>query len=144
MKEWMSNIPATRGGVLAFNQLRQLKNTFIVTATLVSRAAIEGGVDVDDALSLSDVYIQKCEIMNDLTQITSLQSRMIFDYTEMVEKIKSNNASSKLIFSTINYIHHHIDNNLTVEGIAKAMFISRSYLSHKFSEEMKMTISEYI
>lgn len=58
LKDLIDGIPAVRAGILADDQLRQLKNTFIVTATLVSRGAIRGGMDIDDALSLSDAYIQ--------------------------------------------------------------------------------------
>ena len=50
LKKWIADAPAVRGGILASDQLRQIKNTFIVTATLISRGAIRGGMDVDDAL----------------------------------------------------------------------------------------------
>ncbi len=49
LEQWVSTAPAIRAGVLAFDQLRQLRNTFIVTATLASRAAIRGGMAVEDA-----------------------------------------------------------------------------------------------
>ena len=66
LKEWISSAPAVRPGVMASDQLRQIKNTFIVTATLVSRAAIRGGMEAEDALALSDAYIQKCELLSDV------------------------------------------------------------------------------
>ena len=69
LKEWLKNAPAVRPGILSSDTLRQLKNTFIVTATLVSRAAIRGGMDVNDALSLSDAYIQKCELLSSFESI---------------------------------------------------------------------------
>ncbi|MBO4366648.1 MAG: hypothetical protein J5843_03215, partial [Clostridia bacterium] len=42
LRDWVSAAPAVRGGLLAPDQLRQMKNTFIVTATLASRSAIRG------------------------------------------------------------------------------------------------------
>lgn len=144
LRDWMDSIPAVRGGVLASDQLRQLKNIFIVTATLVSRAAIEGGMDSDEALSLSDAYIQKCELLNNMGEIISLQYHMVFDYTRKVEKLRSINISSRLILDTINYIRHHIAENVSAEDIAKAMFVSRTWLSHKFSRETGMTISDFV
>lgn len=77
LREWIKDIPAVHGGTLAFDQIRQLKNTFIITAALASRAAIRGGMDIDDAFTLSDAYIQKCELMNTIEQITNLQYHMI-------------------------------------------------------------------
>lgn len=50
LQGWIKSAPAVRGGILAPEQLRQMKNTFIVAATLASRAAIRGGMDVEDAL----------------------------------------------------------------------------------------------
>ena len=71
--EWLSHAPSVRGGVIANDALRQLKNTFIVTATLASRAAIKGGMSAEDALSLSDEYIKKCELLSSGEQIINLQ-----------------------------------------------------------------------
>ena len=81
LREWISSAPAVRGGLLASEQLRQMKNTFIVTTTLASRAAIRGGMDTEDAFSLSDSYIQQCELLNAPDRITNLQYHMILEYT---------------------------------------------------------------
>ena len=59
LTKWLTSAPAIRSGNVAQEQLRQRKNIFIVTVTLVSRAAIHGGMDVNDAFSLSDSYIQQ-------------------------------------------------------------------------------------
>ena len=69
LRQWIASAPAIRGGTLASDQLRQMKNTFVVTATLVSRAAIQGGLGTEDAFSLSDAYIQKCELLNSMERI---------------------------------------------------------------------------
>lgn len=53
--------------------MRQVKNLFIVAATLVSRAAIQGGLDTEEALSLSDAFIQRCELLGTPDRITNLQ-----------------------------------------------------------------------
>ncbi len=144
MKELINSIPAVRAGILAADQLRQLKNTFIVTATLVARAAIRGGMDTDDALSLSDAYIQKCELMNHMERITNLQYRMIFDYTERIEKLRSGKTPSKFVLDVTNYIHHHLSEPITTEEIAKALYMSRSRLSVKFKRETNENLVDFI
>ena len=53
LKKWMSNAPVVNGGILASEQLRQAKNTLVVLATLVSRAAIQGVMEADEALLYS-------------------------------------------------------------------------------------------
>mgnify|MGYP006993553055 CR=1 FL=1 len=57
LREWIALAPAIRGGTLAADQLRQVKNTFMVSATRISRAAIQGGLSTENAFSLSDMYI---------------------------------------------------------------------------------------
>lgn len=93
LKNWINKAPAIRGGILANEQIRQLKNTFIVTITLVARAAIKGGLNVEESLALSDSYIQKCEVLNSIENITNLQYHMLMDYTARVEKLKFSNVS---------------------------------------------------
>ena len=59
-KRWNSGFRAAEAG----------ENTLVVLATLVSRAAIQGGMEADEAFSLSDAFIQRSERFNDLQQIT--------------------------------------------------------------------------
>lgn len=144
LREWIDNAPAVRGGILASNQLRQQKNIFIVTATLASRSAIRGGMDVDDALSLSDSYIQKCELLNSMINLTNLQYRMIMDFTERVERIRLGKHPSKLVIDISNYIQHHLSEAITTENIAEYLFISRSRLSTKFKAETGINLTDFI
>ena len=144
LKEWISHAPAVRGGVLAAEQLRQRKNTFIVIATLASRAAIRGGMDVDDAFSRSDSYIQQCELLSSPEAIINLQYRMILDYTECVERLHLGKHPTKLTVDVANYIQHHMSEPITVERLAEELFLNRSYLSRKFKEEAGESLTDFI
>lgn len=144
LRGWMSSAPAIRGGILATEQLRQLKNTFIVTATLASRAAIRGGMDIEDAFSLSDDYIQKCELMNMPDKIMNLQYHMILAFTERVERIRLGKRPSKLATDVAKYIQHHLSEPITAESIAKEFYLSRPYLSRKFIEETGESLTDFI
>jgi len=144
LKEWVSRAPAIRGGVLAKEQLRQKKNTFIVTVTLVSRAAIRGGMEVEDAFSHSDSYIQQCELLSSPVDILNLQYRMLLDYTERVERLRLGKQPSKLTIDVANYIQHHMSEPITAEKMAEELFLNRSYLSRKFKEETGETLTDFI
>ena len=144
LKQWVQNAPAIRGGTVAQNQLRQIKNIFIVTATLVSRAAISGGMDVEDSMSLSDMYIQKCELLKDLSEIINLQYRMVVDYTERVANIRKGKSPTKLALDVTNYVRHHLSDSITTEAIADELFLSRTYLSSKFKADTGENLSDFI
>lgn len=144
LQEWIASAPAVRAGTIAGDQLRQMKNTLIVSATLVSRAAIRGGMSPDEALSLSDAFIRKCELLNTPEQISNLQYHMALDYAERVEKIRRGKYPSRLVLDVANYVKHHISEPINTEEMAKELFISRPYLSQKFREEMGETLTDFI
>lgn len=144
LREWVSNAPAVRPGKVAENMLRQLRNTFIISTTLVSRAAIRGGMDLDDALRLSDSYIQKCERLNSFEQITNLQYHMVTQYTQTVEELRYHRNQSELVKNVASYIRHHLSDAIKTEDIATSLFMSRSHLSTRFKNETGMNLTEYI
>lgn len=144
LREWIKSAPAVRGGIIAAEQLRQMKNTFIVSVTLTSRAAIRGGLTVEDAFGLSDAYIQKCELLNSPEQIMNLQFHMVLEYTQKVERIRLGKHPGKLAIDVANYIQHHLSEPITAEDIAKNLYLSRPYLSRKFIEETGESLTDFI
>lgn len=144
LREWIASAPAIRGGMLASDQLRQVKNTFVVTATLVSRAAIQGGFSMEDAFSLSDAYIQRRELLNALDRITNLQYHMVLKFAERVERIRFGGKPTQLTVAVINYIQNHLSEPIRAEEMAKELFMSRPYLSAKFKEETGETLTDFI
>lgn len=144
LREWVASAPAVRGGVLAASQLRQLKNTFIVSTTLASRAAIRGGMAAEDALSLSDAFIQKCELLSTADQIVNLQYHMISEFTQRVEQLRLGRRPSRLAIDVTRYIRYHLSEPIRIEDIAKELYISRPYLSSKFREETGETLTDFI
>lgn len=143
LKETLASAPAVRAGTLSSNQLRQWKNTFIVTTTLVSRTAIQGGMDVDDALSLSDEFIQKCEMLSSMDRIVNLQYLMVVDYAERMQRLLPG-AAGKLTTEVANYIRRHLSQPITVNDIAASLFMSRPYLSRKFKAETGGSLTDFI
>lgn len=141
---WIERAPAIRGGILAPEHLRQMKNTFIVTATLCSRAAIRGGLDVDDAFSLSDSYIQSCERLDTPEKITNLQYHMVLEFTERVERLHLGEHPGKLAVAVANYVQHHLSENISTEALAQSLYMGRSYLSTKFHSETGIKLNDFI
>lgn len=133
-----------RSGKMAGNYLRQLKNIFISSATLVSRAAIEGGLPQDESFSLSDRYIQHCEKYNDPSQILNLQHHMVLDYASLVRSITNGASVSPLMRSVISYIQEHLTETISTEQLAQFLGLSPNYLSTRFHQESGMTLRNFI
>ena len=144
LKRWLSQAPPVQGGKVAADQLRQQRNLFIVTATLVSRAAIRGGMREDEAFSLSDAFIQRAELLNSYSKIMNLQYNMILEFTEQVEKLHRGKHQSKLALDVSNYVRRHLSEPISVEAMAEEFFLSRPHLSTKFKQETGVTLTDFI
>ena len=144
LRDWVSSAPAIRAGIMSADQLRQIKNVFIVSATLASRAAIQGGLDTKTSFSLSDAYIQRMELLHHPDQILNLQYHMMMDYTQRVERVRVGKHPSQLSILVANYVQSHLSEVITVEDLCTALYISRSRLTARFKEETGMTLTEFI
>lgn len=128
---------------LAGSVLRSLKNSMIGSCTFMARAAIAGGVDPDDAFTLSDTYIQRVELCRDMKELQGLEKQMVLGYTEAVNNTRTDRYSLQ-IGNAISYINTHLCDPITVPEIAENVFLSANYLSGLFKKEIGMTIREYI
>lgn len=135
---------AGRAGTLAADALRQEKNLMICAATLVTRAAIRGGLDRATAFTLSDTYIQKAEMMKDYAGLQRLSAGMVEDFTCRVADVRCATGQSRLIRSAREYILTHLDEPITTEGLSRAMSMNRTYLCKRFQEEIGMTVNHYV
>ncbi len=144
LEEFAKRAISTKVGVIAHDNLRQLKNMFIVTVTLVSRAAIKGGLPPSIAYSLSNVYIQQVERLNDSDTIVSLLYQVQHDFCSRVANLYINPMSNDILYKVINYVHKHTNTDLKVEKIAKEIGYSRTHLSRKFTKELGFSLSTFI
>ncbi|KUP23526.1 helix-turn-helix domain-containing protein [Paenibacillus sp. DMB5] len=122
---------------------RSNKNHIITLITLVSRAAIEGGLHEEVAFSLHDRFIQQLEEANTLEGIRELAKEVLYTYAEQVRQVK-NERFSKTVTTCKDYIYKHIYENISHDDIARKADLSPKYLSVLFKREVGITVSEYI
>ncbi|HBA69625.1 MAG TPA: AraC family transcriptional regulator [Lachnospiraceae bacterium] len=140
----LQNAVELSAGTMADNALRQEKNIFITSVALATRSAIEGGMDMEQAYQLADVYIQDCEHTQDISYISALEYSMIIDFTERVAKNKIPRGMSQEIFECIQFITQHINDPIQVSDVAEHIGKSRSYLCEKFKKELGFDVSRFI
>ncbi|WP_442600589.1 AraC family transcriptional regulator [Paenibacillus sp. KN14-4R] len=145
LKELFSAFPKLKAGTMANDTLRQLKNMGICSAAMASRAAIEGGLNVQTAFHLSDLYIQKLEMVHNPASIYPLIMQILLDFAERTKQVKYNyDSSSKLFLQCANYVSTNLFNNIKIEEIAAEFGISRSRLSNLFHKQTGITLTQYI
>lgn len=131
-------------GKIGENSLRQEKKIFIAGTTLLTRAAIAGGLDIETAYLLSDAYIQESEKAFSSDYIAKLNTTALFDFTRRVAASKIPEGMSTDIYNCIQYISTHTNQPISVEDVANAIGKSRSYISRKFKTELGFNLSDFI
>jgi AraC-type DNA-binding domain-containing proteins len=131
-------------GVIAHNNLRQLKNMFIVAVTLVSRAAIRGGLSPSISYQLSDIYIQQAERLTDIDALKSILSQVQLDYANRVANTLIPSSADNILRQVIQYVRENTNMNITVEDVARHVSLSRPYLSRKVKNELGFDLSSFI
>ena len=132
-------------GIVAETPLRQAKNIFIGLVALIGKtAAIEGGMDIEDAYRIVDIYTQECESASTVDEIYTLRYYMIMEFTERVRQCRIPQSLSTYTASAIHYINMHIYENVSLDEIAANVGISRSSLTKHFRAELGQSIGEYV
>lgn len=144
LSRFFSEAPPVGAGIIAEDALRQAKNTVVVTATLASRAAMAGGMETEEALSLSDRYIRKCERMTSVEAVINLNYRLVMDYAERMERLLYGHLRSDLVIEVNNYVRHHLSEPITVTALARHLCRGRSRLSTDFKRETGEDLSAFI
>ncbi|MTK07677.1 MAG: AraC family transcriptional regulator [Hungatella sp.] len=131
-------------GILSFHHLQNIKYHFVITAALVARYCMEGGMELSTAFSLSDFYIQKADSCTKPEEVAALHPIMCLDYAKRMKFIRKNKATSRHIAACIDYICDNLHTRITIETLASAIGLNSSYLSRLFKKEVGMTVSQYI
>ena len=139
------NAEPIREGKLADTPLRQAKNLLMGSVAMVGKeAAIPGGMDIEQAYQLIDVYTQECERLHSVEAIKNLQYNMLMDFTKRVAQQKLPPGISKEIHACMQYISTHINEPISAVDVIAFSGRSRSYLFKKFQQELGSTIGAYI
>lgn len=144
LKAFFSNAFSLQTGKLADNTLRQEKNILIVSVTLATRCAIEGGLDIESAYQLSDVYIQESEKLQSTEALYQMQYNMLLDFTRRVAQAQLPHDTTSDISKCIQYIKQHTNQAISTSDVAAYVGKSRSYLSHCFKKELGFEMREFI
>ena len=111
-------------GKLSDNPVTNLRYHFVVTAAMLTRFCMEGGMPMEEAFGLSDEYIRRMDCCNNMAEIVYVHDQMALDFVCRMRHLRKNIASSK--------------------QVAEAIGISPTHLSRIFKQETGVAVSEYI
>ncbi|OUO26989.1 hypothetical protein B5F86_10115 [Lachnoclostridium sp. An298] len=131
-------------GITGPTALRQIKNNIIVSTTLSTRAAIDGGLDTDVAYQLSDSFIQTAESLSDPDALYELMGRVIYTFAERVKEAQMPVSTDGMIQNAIRFIQQNVCEHITVTDVAEHVGFSRSYFSTYFKKELGFSVNAFI
>lgn len=131
-------------GVLSDDPVRNLQYHLVISIAMVTRFCISGGMQPEEAYSLSDVYIRMTDRCTTIEEIHDVHYRMTIDFTKQMRRIQSGKKFSRTMLLVLDYISDHLHERIFAEDLAEAVSRTVPYISRMFRKEMGMPVSEYI
>ena len=125
------------------NDLAKIKQHVHSLLVLMSRAAIDGGADVNDIFRLSQSYEPEIEKLRNLEELNRWLSMVLHRFINFVfdfNDIKHHNV----IYQTTAYIKENLAEKLTLEDAAEHVSLSKSYFCRILKDELGYTVTEYV
>ncbi|MGN0687809.1 MAG: helix-turn-helix domain-containing protein [Oscillospiraceae bacterium] len=131
-------------GKLSEDSLRNLKYHLTITVAFITRYCIEGGMEMESAYNLSDIYIQSIDKCRTEDEINMLHRELVQDYAQRMQIIRKQNRYPKAVIICLDYIYDNLHTKITLDKLAEITALSPAYLSKLFHKEVGMTVSAYI
>jgi YesN/AraC family two-component response regulator len=120
-----------------------VKARLLELLVVLSRATIEAGADPGDTFRMSEDFISQIEQYSDVDQlafwISDIVRRFIVQAFDLAQV-----KHSDVVFKITNHIKKNCAEKLTLDTLAKEVFLSKSYLSSVFKQETGMSLTSYI
>lgn len=129
-------------GDFSGSDIKQAQTLFIVSVTLFTRYAIEGGLGEELAYDLSDCYINYVNTLNDLMQVMQVCANCAIDYAQRVKEAKV--QLSLPVKQCRDYVRDHMWEKTTVADLAQCCSRTPEHLAKLFRKELGLTPKEYI
>jgi len=137
------------GGHLSDHPFRNRQYQMICIITLVTRFAIEGGLNAEKAYNASDLFIQRIDKASSFETLSLIHDEMITYFVTQVASAKHSDiakmqAFSKAVILCMDYISVHLHEHIALDTLAEEVHMNRCYLSALFKKETGMTITAYM
>lgn len=128
---------------LAGSDLPIIKSRIRELLVLMSRAAIDGGADVDEIFNLCVRYEQEVDSFDGIESLNRWVGATLHKFISFVfdfNDIKHQNV----IFKTTAYIKEHLTDKLSLDQVAEQVYLSKSYFCRVIKDELGCTFTEYV
>lgn len=125
------------------NNLEVIKSRALELVVMLSRSAIDGGADIQKILLQNSDYIKQVSRFSSVEELSIWLTKVInrfIDYVFEFSEIKHRDT----LFKVTGYIKTNYMNRISLEDVAAHVFMSKTYLSKIFKEELGCKFTEYV
>ena len=123
-----------------FNVIRARVLELVV---LLSRAAVEGGADIEEVFGLNYRYLSDINSFKNVEDLCFWLSNIMSRFTDCVFNL-ADVRHKDTMYKALDYIKKNYNKRITLEEVAGQVFLNPSYFSKIFKSEMKMTFVSYV
>ncbi|MCK5675096.1 MAG: PocR ligand-binding domain-containing protein, partial [Spirochaetales bacterium] len=125
------------------NNFEIIKSRILELVVLLSRAALEGGADVEQIFGLNFQYLNKIHSFSTVEELSYWLSTIMGRFINLVFVLKSIKHTDA-IYKAIHYMSNNFVEKITLEDVAKEVFLSSAYFSKIFKEQTGFNFSQYL
>lgn len=123
--------------------IRSAKNIVLVMNTISRTAAEKGGVHPLYIHNISEKFAILIERAASLSILKQLGETLIYEYCLAVRDFSTRHYSP-VVKKAVDYIHMHLEEELSLSIIADELYVNASHLSRKFKAETDKSMIDYI
>ena len=120
-----------------------VKARVLELVVLLSRAALEGGADAEQIFGLNYKYLNQIHSFNAVEDLAFWLSRIMTRFTDCVFNL-TDVKHVDVIYRAIDYVKRNYMKKISLEDVASYVYLSPSYFSKIFKEEMKLSFNSYL
>lgn len=131
-------------GRMSTDKLREIQYWAVSALTLLTRSAIQGGLDETTAYNFSDNSIYHIDSMTKDDDIVEYVMQRCIELTDMIAENRENSVYPQTIRKCLHYINTHLHEKLDTHTLAMHCGLSDDYLSYLFKKNMGINLCRYI
>lgn len=125
------------------NDFETIRSRVLELVVLLSRASLEGGADIKQIFGLNYQYLNQLKKFKNLEELTPWLSRIMERFTDQVFNM-TNVKHKDVIYKSLEYIRRNYMTKITLDEVSSYVYLSPTYFSKIFKEEMDMNFNTYL
>jgi two-component system response regulator YesN len=138
LNELLGHIIFSTGGNFLMMRARSLE-----LMALLSRAAADGGADLEHVLSLNQAFLLESDNLRSADDLIAWLTKVIVNYSRLVFDVAGIERKD-VIYKAINFIKRNLHMKISLQDVARHVGFSYTHFSKVFKDEMGMPFNVYL